>query len=104
MKGGKRGQLEPVTLPGVCPRSIYSLDSAISKKLHPSQPLVKQVFAPLLVPMTDQAHELPRAVQGERPRAARELQPVFCWCAIPLAVVAHVTASHEILPRRPPPP
>src|ERR1700693_4673583 len=60
--------------------------------------LVEKVFAPFLVAMTDQAHQLARSVKSERARAALKFQASFFRSAIAFTIVAPVAAGHQILP------
>src|SRR5580700_2747972 len=66
--------------------------------------LVKQVLTPAFIPVTNQSHQLTGRMQCERPRPPRQFEAGFLRCAVALAVVAPVTAGHQIFPRRAPAP
>lgn len=97
----------PVPLPGVCPRSSYILRRELPKKVAQNrfskgggEVLVKKIFAPLLVAMSDQAHQLPRSVQCERSRPPLQFNSSFFRRAVAFAVVTRVAARHQVFPRR----
>src|SRR5579875_365635 len=61
---------------------------------------VKHVLSPFFVLMSNQAHQLPRRMQSKRTRTASQSQSGLFGRAVPLAIVAGVTASHKIFPGR----
>ena len=62
---------------------------------------VKQVLAPLLILMANQAHELARGVKRKGSRFSRQLEAGFFRRAITLAIIAFVAAGYQILPGGP---
>ena len=61
--------------------------------------LVEEIFAPALIAMTDEAHELTRGVEREGARAACQFETGFFGSAVALAVITVVAAGYEIFPR-----
>src|SRR5260370_24765869 len=60
--------------------------------------LIEEVFAPLIVALGQQSHEVPAGVQAERPGCSRQLEPGFLGRTAALAIVARMAAGHKILP------
>jgi hypothetical protein len=59
---------------------------------------VEEIFAPLLIAVADQPHELAGSVKSERTRTPLELQACLLGRAVTLIVVAGITACHQIFP------
>jgi hypothetical protein len=58
------------------------------------QASIKQILAPLLIFIPDQAHELPRGMKRERPRPPSEGQAGFFGRSVAFPVIALVAACH----------
>ena len=61
--------------------------------------LVEEIFAPALIAMTDEAHELTRGVEREGARTACQFETGFFGSAVALTVITVVAAGYEIFPR-----
>src|SRR5689334_12307503 len=92
---------------GVGPRVNYGVASPykreephIRERVPPTGGSVKQVFAPLRVPLAQHTHQMTAGVQAERTGLACELHSSLVGSAIALAIVARMTERHKILPGR----
>src|SRR5262245_16128387 len=59
---------------------------------------VEQILPPLIVALTQQPHQVPAGVQAEWTRGPRQAHPGFIRSPVPLAIVAGMATSNQILP------
>src|SRR5580698_5933545 len=62
--------------------------------------LIEKVFAPLIVALAEQPHQMTAGMQAEGTRRAREAHPGFLRSPRTFAIIAGMAAGHQIFPRR----
>src|ERR1019366_1365975 len=85
-----------ITPSAICPTRWHKPGD----RRHVSRFSVEQVLPPLGVALAQHAHQVPAGVQAERPRLPHQFHAGFLGSPAALAVVARVTAGHQVLPRR----
>jgi len=66
--------------------------------------LIKQILTPALISVPYEPHQLPRGMQRKRPGPPRQFEPGLLWRTVAFAVIATVTARHQVFPRGTPAP
>ena len=62
--------------------------------------LIEEVFAPLIVALAEQPHQMTAGMQAERTRSPRQAHPRFLRSPAALAIIAGMAAGDQIFPSR----
>src|SRR5271156_1188911 len=60
--------------------------------------LIKEILAPLIVALAEQAHQMPAGMQAQGTRGARQPHPGFFRSPASFAIIARMAAGDQILP------